>query len=89
MSAADPEIVLAVLEAKQANEPAVLAGLDEIDIPVVSISPDFKPVDQASFAAYHVDVIMITGVGHFAMMEDPGAFNTHLAEAVERISGRL
>jgi len=29
---------------------------------------------------------MMPGVGHFAMLEDPEAFNGHLADAIARIS---
>ena len=86
MSAADPEIVLAVLAAKKANEPAVLVALGEIDVPVVAITPDFKPIDTASFDAHGVELMVISGVGHFAMIEDPDAFNHHLTSAIDQLT---
>jgi len=86
ITAADPEIVVAVLAAEQRNEPAVLAALDQIAVPVVAINPDFKPIDESSFASHHVELVVMSGVGHFVMMEDPDTFNHHLTSIVATLA---
>jgi pimeloyl-ACP methyl ester carboxylesterase len=83
VSAADPDTVIAVLLAKQRNEPAVLEALRKITVPVTAINPDFKPIDAASFDAHGVEHKVMAGVGHFLMMEDPNAFNHLLADTIK------
>lgn len=87
MCAADPDVVVQVLEAKMFNEPALLAGLGEITAPVVAINPDYKHNDEVSLAAHGVELIEIPGVGHFTMLEDPDGFNEALARTIDRLTG--
>ncbi len=80
MLSATPEIAVEMLAQKQANEPAPLEGPREIAAPVAAINPDFKPNDQASFSDHDIELLVMSDVGHLAMMEDPDTFN-HLLEA--------
>lgn len=84
MCAADAAVVVQVLAAKMFNEPALLAGLGEITAHVVAINPDFKPNDHASFVASGVELVVMSDVGHFTMMEDPDAFNDVLASIIDQ-----
>lgn len=86
MSAADPDVAVQLLGAKMANERALLAGLDQIGVPVVAINPDFKPNDEGSLDAHGVRFVVMSGVGHFAMLEDPDTFNDVLSEVVGQFS---
>jgi pimeloyl-ACP methyl ester carboxylesterase len=85
MSSAPPEIAISALGETLNNEPHVRAALAELELPVVTINPDTAPVDKASLKRHGVDVILMPGVGHFLMMEDPAGFNTLLEEAIARI----
>lgn len=86
MSSADPEMVMQLLVAKQQNEATLLTQLNELDIPVVAINPDFKPNDAASLAAHGVELVIVPNVGHFAMLEDSGTFNELLAGTIKVFS---
>ena len=85
MSAASPEIVVEVLASKFTNEPALLEGLAKVEAPVVAINPDFKPNDHRSFEAQGIELIVMSDVGHFTMMEDPATFNDVLEQTVEKL----
>lgn len=82
VEAADRGMVIQLLEAKMHNEPAVLAGLAEITVPVVAINPDFKPSDRASFASHGVELKIMAGIGHFVMLEDPDGLNELLETTI-------
>jgi pimeloyl-ACP methyl ester carboxylesterase len=82
MSAAPPEVALNWLEHGATFEPAMLTGLREISAPIVAINPDYRPTDIAALQSFGVRTVLISGVGHFAMMEDPERFNRLLAGTI-------
>jgi pimeloyl-ACP methyl ester carboxylesterase len=59
--------------------PGLLARLR---LPVVAINPSSS--DAASLHAHGVELVTMTGVGHFPMLEDPARFNAILREVVAR-----
>jgi pimeloyl-ACP methyl ester carboxylesterase len=77
---ADPERVMGVLTSKLHHQTTLLEALPQIQAPVFAINPDFKPTDEASFAAHGIDLRIIPNAGHFTMMEDPQTFNIELAD---------
>ncbi len=83
MSAAPPEIALDAMEHAIGNDGAVLARLSELTAPVVAINPDYRPTDIEALRRVGVETALMSGVGHFLMMEDPATFNRLLAETVE------
>ena len=83
MAAAPREIALSALEHAITFEPAIRAGLRKIRVPVVAINPDYKPTDVDALRRHGVKAVIMSGVGHFLMMEDPVTFNRLLGEAVE------
>ncbi len=85
MSAAPPGIALGALEAAVTFDRELTEALRELNLPVVAINPDGGPTDIESMRRYGVDVVVMPGVGHFLMMEDPAGFNPLLTEVIERL----
>lgn len=57
-------------------------GLAALRIPVRLINSPLYPTDSAAAKRFGMDVVIISGVGHFAMMEDPKTFNALLSSAM-------
>lgn len=83
MSAAPPDVALAAMEHAVTNDDAILAGLRELTAPLVAINPDNRPTDVDALRRHGVKPVLMPGVGHFLMMEDPDAFNRLLGETIE------
>jgi pimeloyl-ACP methyl ester carboxylesterase len=83
MSAAPPEIAVDALVHAISNDRAILAGLRELTAPVVAINPDYRPTDFEALRRHGVKTVLMSGVGHFLMMEDPDTFNRLLSETIE------
>lgn len=83
MSAAPPHVALDSMEHAITNDDAILAGLRQMATPVVAINPDYRPTDLEALERHGVRAVIMPGVGHFLMMEDPDGFNRLLSETVE------
>jgi pimeloyl-ACP methyl ester carboxylesterase len=57
------------------RHPPILAALAELTTPVVAINPDIAPTDVESLRRHGVEPVVLTGVGHFPMLEDPDQLN--------------
>ena len=57
-------------------------ALRAVHVPIRAINSDQNPTDLEVAARYGIEVTLMTGVGHFVMMEDPETFNSLLSEAV-------
>jgi pimeloyl-ACP methyl ester carboxylesterase len=86
MSSAPPEVALGALEHAIAFEEIVLATLPRIPVPVIALNPDDGRSDAGSLKAFGVDLVLMEGMGHFAMLEDPGAFNAALDAVVRQLT---
>lgn len=86
MSSAPPEIAIPALEHAFGNEPAVLAALPALTVPIVAINPADGHTHAASLSAYGVTTVLMPGVGHFPMLEAPDAFNELLERTIDRFS---
>jgi pimeloyl-ACP methyl ester carboxylesterase len=64
------------------REPRLLAALAKLTAPIVAINPDVAPTDVESLRRHGVEPIVLTGVGHFLMLEDPEQFNPVLVETL-------
>jgi len=64
-------------------------ALRELRVPLRLINSDYSPtnVDAGREATSSFDVVLMSGVGHFVMMEDPETFNRLLGEIVEEFAG--
>jgi pimeloyl-ACP methyl ester carboxylesterase len=85
MSAAPLEVAVPALEDSYGNEPAVIVALSRLQTPVVAINPDYRPTDVEGLRRHGVKAVLMPGVGHFEMMEDPERFNRLLQHAVEEM----
>lgn len=56
--------------------------LEGIGVPVVVINSDVGPTNTEPFERYGLELILMSDVGHFVMMEDPETFNRILAEVL-------
>ena len=83
MSAAPPEVAVDAIEHAMGNDRAILARLRELTAPVVAINPDYRPTDIQALRREGVETVLMSGVGHFLMMEEPVTFNRLLGEIVE------
>ena len=83
MASAPSEIALDALAHTYGNAGRVIELLAELDLPVVAIQPDYEPTDETSLLEHGVRPVMMTGVSHFAMMEEPTQFNRVLEGVLE------
>jgi pimeloyl-ACP methyl ester carboxylesterase len=82
MAAAPPEIALDALRHSIGNEGPAIDALARLDAPRAAINPDYRPSDVASLARYGFRTVILDGVGHFSMLEDPVQFNRALEDVV-------
>jgi sigma-B regulation protein RsbQ len=82
---ADQTRTMALLASKFRHARSVAEALTHSDVPVFAVNSDFKPNDEASFARHGVDLRIVSGVGHFIMLEDPESFNTELNDILTRL----
>jgi pimeloyl-ACP methyl ester carboxylesterase len=57
-------------------------ALAALRVPVRLINSPLYPTDSAAVARYGMEVVIMSGVGHFPMMEDPKTFNALLSSAI-------
>lgn len=69
------------------RHPPLIAALKEICAPVIAINPDVSPTDVGSLSAHGVKTVIVEGVGHFAMLEDPDQFNAILLDSLKAFGG--
>ncbi|MEX0668101.1 MAG: alpha/beta hydrolase [Acidimicrobiia bacterium] len=81
-AAAPPEVAIDAIEHTFNNDRAIPARLKQLTAPVVAINSDYVPTDIESLARHGVRSVLMPGVGHFLMMEDPDTFNHHLDETI-------
>lgn len=83
MAAAPPGIALDAIVHSLANAGPFIGRLAGLQLPVVTINPDHRPTDEASLLRHGVRPVIMTGVSHFLMMEDPDQFNRLLEGVLE------
>lgn len=84
MSSAPPEVALGALESAFNYSREMPRALQELKLPVIAINPDNSPTDIASMQHYGVEVVIMSGVGHFLMMEDRERFNQLLRKVIDK-----
>jgi pimeloyl-ACP methyl ester carboxylesterase len=62
-------------------------ALRDVRVPVHLINSDYRPTNVNAAREYfpQLDVVLMSGVGHFVMIEDPDTFNRLLSEIVEGV----
>ena len=86
MSSAPPSIAVPSLDSAFSYSREMPRTLERLHLPVVAINPDNAPSDVGSLEHYGVQLILMPGVGHFEMMEDPKRFNGLLSTAISRLN---
>jgi pimeloyl-ACP methyl ester carboxylesterase len=86
MSSAPQDVALGAMESAFSYDAKVPVLLQELKLPVIAINPDNSPSDSASLARHGVQLVVLSGVGHFLMMEDPQRFNPLLITAIEQLT---
>lgn len=86
MSSAPTDVALSSMEHSFAYGGDMPRTLEALKLPVIAINPDNGPTDTVSMRRYGVEVVMMPGVGHFAMMEDPPRFNALLETAIAKLA---
>ncbi|MDQ3825515.1 MAG: hypothetical protein M3325_07100, partial [Actinomycetota bacterium] len=87
MVAAPQEAALGSIGYALNRHPPIIAALAELSAPVVAINPDVSPTDVESLRRHGVEPIILTGVGHFSMLEDPDQFNPVLVATLASFFG--
>ena len=75
MASAPPDIALDAVVYAWGNDGPILGALDRLTVPVVAINPDDGETDVDSLRRHGVSTVLVRGVGHFPMLEDPDQFN--------------
>jgi pimeloyl-ACP methyl ester carboxylesterase len=84
MSSAPPEVAVDALEHTVGNGRAIVAALRNVTAPVVAINADSRPTDVESLKRHGVKTVLMSGVGHFEMLEDPDTFNQVLSRTIQQ-----
>ena len=69
------------------RHPPLIAALKEIAAPLVAINPGVSPTDVDSLRAHGIETVIVEGVGHFSMLEDPDQFNAILLNSLKDFGG--
>jgi pimeloyl-ACP methyl ester carboxylesterase len=86
MSAAPQEVAVACLVSLNKWRTEELPQIPaKVTTPIIAISSDSRPIDKQAFeSSFHSFKFMIvSGVGHFVMIEDPKTFNDLLFKAIK------
>ena len=82
MSAAPPEVAIDSMLHATTFEDEIIAGLKVLKVPVVAINTEFRPTDSEALRLHGVKTVLMSGVGHFPMMEDASRFNRELEKII-------
>ena len=86
MSGIEPRIAISAMEHQMREAGRFQPNLRELQVPVTVINTtDFWPTDVDALTRAGADVQMMSGVGHFLMLEEPAEFNEYLLGVLRRI----
>jgi pimeloyl-ACP methyl ester carboxylesterase len=84
MSAAPPHIAISVVEEFWGHDRMLQEGLQEVKASKITINAaHWRATNMEAAQHYGIEVVLMSDVGHFVMMEDPQTFNRLLDEAVK------
>lgn len=86
MKAAHREVALGSIGYALNREPAVLAALQDLTAPVVALNPADGTTDEESLRRHGVQPVLLGGVGHFSMLEDPAQLSRALVTTLASFS---
>jgi len=82
MAAAPPEVGISAMENNRRYRDQLRTTLSNLRMPKLAINSDYRPNDLETAAACGLKIVLMSGVGHFVMLEDPATFNRLLEEAM-------
>ncbi|TMB53748.1 MAG: hypothetical protein E6J47_09090 [Chloroflexi bacterium] len=84
--AAPPEAAVAWLEATWGHDDA--AAFEKVTVPIRAINADKFPTDREANRRHapQFDAVILKGLGHYLMLEDPGRFDAALVRAVRDVA---
>ncbi len=82
MSSAPHHVAVGAWEEFGSNYQNLRTGLQEVKAPIISINSDYRPNNTDAAKNYGIEIRLMSGVGHFVMIEDAETFNQHLEEAI-------
>lgn len=85
MASAPPHVGVGAMHGLLSNDDALHAGLHAIKAPIVLINSDYRPTNFAATKRAGITVELMSGVGHFVMLEDAATFNALLEAAAQRM----
>jgi pimeloyl-ACP methyl ester carboxylesterase len=85
MSATPPYIGISAVEELRKHDRILQEGLQEVKVPKITINSTWLATDKEAAERYGIEVLLMSGVGHFVMLEAPQTFNRLLDEAVQKI----
>lgn len=85
MCSAPAELATKALSHAVRNRAAAVEALGKLTVPVVSINPDYRHTDIEGLARHGIRTVILNGVGHFPMLEDPSGFNRVLQLSLKRL----
>lgn len=85
MSSAPQEVALEALASALSFDREMPRLVLELGLPIVAINPEQPASNVASLDRHGVEVLLMPGVGHFLMLEDPEGFEALLRTAIDRI----
>jgi pimeloyl-ACP methyl ester carboxylesterase len=85
MSSAPPAVALSAMRSSFTHSRQITHDFEQLKLPVIAINPDNEPTDVESMRIHGVEPVIMPGVGHFLMMEDPKRFNEFLESAIKKI----
>ena len=84
MASATPEIAIPAIRNLLLRKDS--QGLSEIQVPFTLINSDMQATNLKATERYGVEVLLMSDVGHFVMIEDPDTFNRLLTEVIEEFT---
>ena len=80
-----PELAVTILKAIFTYDSA--PALRELKVPIRAINANLRPTNLEVNRKYapQFNVVVMEGFGHYPMLEDPAAFNRHLAEFLQSL----
>jgi pimeloyl-ACP methyl ester carboxylesterase len=83
-----PEISVAILEQNWKHDPRPL--LKDIHVPIVAVNADKFPTNLEGNRRHapQFDAVIMKGVGHYLLLEDPPRFGGLLDEALRKIGAK-
>jgi len=86
ISATSPDIGIGVREEGLTHYRTLPEGLLEVDAPKTAInSQNFRQTNMEAAQRHGIEVVLMSGVGHFVMIEDPRTFNRLLEEVLRHL----